>query len=885
MSSPPFELQPAGDAFTGQRPSRLAWRALVRVAWRYLAHHPWQSVLMVLGITLGVAVVVAIDLANASALRAFDLSTQAVAGRATHQITGGPLGLDEVLYARLRREGMVEAAAPVISAYVSSPQLDGSLMQLLGIDPFAEAPFRDYLGSDGIGDSGTQVAEGPSLEDLTRFLAQPGTVLISSAVADRASLEPGDTLSLDLGGKQTTVTIAGLLQPFDALSQRALDGLILADIATAQELTGRSGTIERIDLILPEGEDGAGLEASIRALLPQGVRLQAVAARQGTLDEMTRAFRVNLTALSLLALMVGLFLIYNTMTFSVVQRRPLFGTLRALGATRRETFGLVLSEALLVGIVGAILGLGLGIILGQGAVRMVTRTINDLYFVLSVRGVQVPVESLVKGGLIGVLATALAAAPPAWEAAATPPRAVLMRSVVESKARRAVRWAAVLGVVLILLGAIILLVPTNDLGISFTGTFAVTIGFALLAPVVTALLMRLAHPLLGRLLGTLGRMAARNVINSLSRTSIAIAALMVAVSVTIGVSLMVSSFRHTVVLWLDQTLSGDIYISALGVSASEPSTPIENEVLQVLQKWPGIEKVYTLRAVDVDSPLGQVHIAASSNDHVSLERDYLALYQPLESLPQAMRAGGVVVSEPFANRMGLAHGPTSITLYTDRGARDFPVLGIYYDYSSTQGSVLMAQPVYREHWDDHELTAIALILEPGLNVDEVTTGLKAELPAAQQLIIRPNRVLRQEVLEVFDRTFTITGALQMLTTLVAFVGVLSALLSLELERQREMGILRAIGLTLRQMWGLILLETGLMGAAAGLLALPTGYVLAVILIYIINRRSFGWTLLMRVQPDPFLLALVVSVLAALLAGIYPALRIGRITSAEAMRYE
>jgi putative ABC transport system permease protein len=298
-----------------------------------------------------------------------------------------------------------------------------------------------------------------------------------------------------------------------------------------------------------------------------------------------------------------------------------------------------------------------------------------------------------------------------------------------------------------------------------------------------------------------------------------------------------------------------------------------------------VAQVYTLRAVDVDSPDGLVHISASSNPLVTLERDYLALYQPLETLPEAMRLGGVVVSEPFANRLGLGRKPTTIELYTDHGVREYPVLGIFYDYASTQGSVLMAQSVYRKDWDDQELNAIALILEPGMDADQITADLKAQLPTAQRLIIRPNRVLRQEVLEVFDRTFTITGALQMLTTLVAFIGVLSALLSLELERQREIGILRAIGLTGRQVWGLIQLETGLMGAAAGLMAMPTGYILAIILIYIINQRSFGWTLRMGVLPNPFVLALLVAIGAALLAGIYPARRMGQITAAEAMRYE
>jgi putative ABC transport system permease protein len=839
---------------------------------------------MVLGITLGVAVVVAIDLANASASRAFDLSAESVTGRATHQISGGPGGLDETLYTNLRRQGLVQAAAPVLTDYVSSPQLGSRTLQLLGIDPFADAPFRDYLGPSGSSSTG--------LAGLTAFLTRPGALLISSDLAQSYGLKDcpkgSETLacqiSLQVNGKTSPAYIAGLLQPADALSRRALDGLVIADIATAQELTGRLGKLDRIDLILPS-EQAAALSARLQAALPAGVRLQTVEARSGTVAQMTSAFRVNLTALSLLALVVGMFLIYNTMTFSVVQRRPLFGTLRCLGVTRQEVFGMVMGEALLVGILGAGLGIGLGALMGLGAVRMVTQTINDLFFVVTVRGVQIPASSLVKGAVLGVAATLLTAAPPAWEAATVPPRLALSRSGLESKARLAVTVAAGVGLALIALGVGVLLAPTRSLVVSFGGTFAEVVGFAMLAPLVTRLLMRAVLPVLGRIWGSLGRMAPRDVVNSLSRTSIAIAALMVAVSVTIGVSLMVGSFRHTVVTWLEQTLQGDVYISVPSLTATIPSAPINPAVVEQARTWPGVARVDVLRSVEVDAPQGPIHVAATDNFSVGSERIYLALDGPSETVWSRMQQGAVLVSEPLANRLGLPRQGGVVTLNTDQGPQEFPVIGIYYDYASTQGTVLMNLDTYRSLWQDSSITAVDLRLSTGADPDLVASGLQASLAPVQSLLVRPNRALRQDVLVVFDRTFAITGALQLLATIVAFIGVLSALLSLELERQRELGILRAVGLSVRQLWGLIMLETGLMGAVAGLLAMPTGYVLALILVYIINRRSFGWTLQMQVLPGPFVQALAVAVIAALLAGIYPAWRMSRKTEADAMRFE
>ena len=850
---------------------------LINVGWRYLARHPWQSVLMVVGITLGVAVMVAIDLANVSASQAFDLSTEAVAGRATHQITGGPQGLDEHVYTTLRLAGLANkgiASAPILSDYVSSPQLGNRPVQLLGVDPFAEAPFRSYV---------TNGQEVP-VDQLTAFLTQPGAVLLSSDVADRYGLAAGAPLSLTVGGYERTAFVAGVLQPADSLSRRALDGMILADIATAQELTGRLGQLDRIDLIVPEGDDG--VLARLEALLPDDVTVQPVAARSGAIEQMTAAFRTNLTALSLLALVVGLFLIYNTMTFSVVQRRPLFGTLRCLGVTRNEVFVLVLSEALLIGVIGSVLGVVLGIVMGQGAVRAVTQTINDLYFVVTVQGVAAPVSSLAKGAILGILATVLAAAPPAWEAASVAPRTALSRAGLESKAGHAVKAAALASLILMAAGLALLALPAKGLVTSFSGTFAIIIGIGMQTPLVTRLLMDAATPISSRLGGVLGRMAPRSVVNSLSRTAIAIAALMIAVSVTIGVSLMVGSFRYTVVAWLSQTVQGDVYISPPSATASVASTAtIDPRADAIIRGWPGVERVDTLRSVTVDSPDGPLQVAAVDNPSTGDERLFVAADGAPEDVWQAMQAGAVMVSEPFANRFDLPRRGGEVTLNTPDGPRTFPVAAIYYDYASSQGTVMMALSLYRALWSDEATTALALRLAPGSDPDQVARGLQDALAPVQSLIVQPNQALRDEALVVFDRTFAITGALQLLATLVAFIGVLSALLSLMLDKQRELGILRAVGLTGRQLWRLVSLETGLMGAVAGLLAMPTGLVLALILIYIINRRSFGWTLQLQLSPEPFVQAMVVAVVAALLAGIYPAWRMTRMATAEAMRFE
>jgi putative ABC transport system permease protein len=323
---------------------------------RHLLRHPWQVGLAILGVALGVAVVVAIDLANESARRAFAFSTEAVTGRATDQIIGGPQGLDEALYRQIRIDLGVRTSAPIVEGYASSPAYPGLTWQILGVDPFAEQAFRPFLIPGGAATADT----------APLLLTQPGTAFLAATTASAYGIPNGSTFRLQTGAQQHTATVVGLLEPADQATRRALDGILVADIATAQEWFGSEGRLSRIDLILPEDARGVALRQQIRASLPADAQLTRPETRSNAIAQMTAAFELNLTALSLLALIVGMFLIYNTITFSVVQRRGLLGTLRCLGVSRTQVFTLVLAEALVVALIGSLAGLGLGVLLGRG---------------------------------------------------------------------------------------------------------------------------------------------------------------------------------------------------------------------------------------------------------------------------------------------------------------------------------------------------------------------------------------------------------------------------------------------------------------------------------------------------------------------------------------
>jgi putative ABC transport system permease protein len=848
---------------------------LLRAGARHFWRHPWQAGLSILGIALGVAVVASVDLASASARRAFGLAAEGVTGRATHQVVGGPLGLDEQVLGRLARDVGLHPMAPVLEAWISVENRPGRIVQLLGVDPFSEAPFRSYLGRGA--------RAGPRA--LARFVSEPGAVLLTSETAAELGVAVGESLVLQVSGRPRTVRVAGLIEPDGARTRQALAGLVVADLATAQEILDRPGRLSRIDLAVSEDGAGEAILARARAALPPDAEIVPAASRTEFVGQLTRAFDVNLTALSLLALIVGLFLAYNTMTFSVVQRRATIGMVRALGATRAEVVAVILAEALLLGVVATAFGLGLGVALARALVQLVTQTINDLYFVVVVRDLAVSPAGLAKAAALGIGATLLAAIVPALEATGTPPGAAVRRVVLEARARRAVPRAAAAGVVVLAAGALVVGGAGKSLAWSYVGLFALILGAAFLTPLAMVGIAKMTGPWLGRLLGLPGRMAARGVVATLSRTGIAVAALMVAVAATIGVGVMVRSFRATVVSWLETSLASDVYVAAPALSGSRRGdSTLDPVVVARVRETAGAAAVGTYRGVRVASSLGPTQLVALGIGPGSYRQFRFLAGVPESVWPAFQEGGAAIVSEPYAYRHGLAVGSV-LPLRTDRGERAFPVVGVFADYGSDQGVVMLSRRTYEAHWDDRGVSSMGLVFEPGRDVEAAIADLRARVGDGQQLYIRSSRALRAASLEIFDRTFAITSVLRVLATVVAAIGILSALMALQLERARELGVLRAQGLMPREVWQLVVTETGLLGGIAGVLAVPVGIGLALVLIHVINRRAFGWSIETTIPPEMLLQAVGLAVLAALLAGAYPAWRLARTPPAPALREE
>jgi putative ABC transport system permease protein len=839
---------------------------LARSGRRFFARHPWQYALAVAGVALGVAVVLGVDLAGASARRAFDASTEMVMGRATHQVLPRSGRLEETLYPRLREAlrqdgGSGAAMAPSVEGALTLP--GGRRVVLLGLDPFVEAPFRDEL-----------TAFAAEL-DLVALLTEPGTVALPVPLADELGITSGERVEAITAEGRVELRVAGLIEP-DADRAAAASSYVFADIATAQELLGMVGTLSRIDLIVPDA-----LAGRLAVLLPEGVELVESAARSRATFGMTRAFRLNLTALSLLALLVGAFLIYSTMNFLVVRRTRTIGILRSVGVDRSGLVRAILGEALIVGVPGTVLGLLIGALLGSGLTGLVAQTIDDLYFRLRVDALALATWPFAKAAVLGLGMTLLAALGPALEAASIPPRAVLSRASMERRTRRRLPWLLAASGVALVLAALLLAAGRNSLVVSFAGLFGVFLAAAFATPPATAGLMGLLDRVLPARLPVPVRMAIRGTTASLSRTGVSVSALAVAVATVIGVGLMVGSFRVSVDDWLRQTLVADFYLAvdeawcrgAGGVDALSAD----------LRSLPGATEVTYSQRRRLQVGGEEWRLWAVDAGRRGLGSEILA-GDPVTARARFVAGEAVLVSEPWATRRGTRVGD-ALTLPTPSGEMTFPVAGVFRDYTSDRGVVALHRDRYRELWNDACSEGIGVSFAPGTEASAARTAIEGVLPPGSSIWLSNNAELRAASLAVFDRTFTITRVLQVLVGLVAFLGILSALQALQLERVRETAVLRAVGWLPRQLRGLVVAQTGLLGFAAGLFAMPLGIALAGLLVFVINRRAFGWTMSFEISAGELLQGMLLALAAALLAGVYPAWRTSRRPVAQDLREE
>jgi len=868
--------------------------------------HRLQTATTLLGIVVGVAVAVAIRLASNAALDSFRRTYAGIAGLATHQLVApaplpaarlaslldapGVLAVQpviettlvlprEALAARGRQQdlyGVLDAGHPAAGdadAVGASLSTDASAdapstLRLLGIDPMLSRPFLP--GAEDVATSAEEDAtraspggrEARSTEAaalLTRLLVEPGLALVPPATLAALGLPGGGPLTVR--GPRGLATLTVVPMPATLFGEVPEVAVAIADLATAQELLGLGDGVLRFDLILAPGADASAVP------LLAGETIERPGRRGERADAMTAAFRFNLLALGMLALLVGAFLVFNMAQFAVVRRRPLLGKLRCLGCPARDLLLAVLLEALVLGAAGGALGLLAGRLLAGGLAGDVARTVSTLYGPVT----GAPVITLDAGTAalalaIAVAATLAATLGPARSAARTPP--ILVAGGAVHDPPPSLRWPLAL-----LAGAGLALLPARtSLLLPSVSVLLLLLGAAGAVPVILGRALRLAPR------RPLPLLAADRLSRSLSRAGAAAGALAMPVAMTIAIVIMIGSFRNEVRAWAEGMLRGDVYVSPLFQELAPYTARLPAALLPALDATPGVASLDVRRsAEDGDPRTGQPFLVVGARVGALQQHTRLRFLQgdAAHAWPAAA-AGEALVTEPLARRLSLAPG-SLLELHGRGGARPVRVAAVFQDFALDRGYALLDEPAFLELYGDPGASNAALTLAPGADPEAVRAALAAAWPDAE---FRSVGALRRGVLAAFDETFAITYVLQTISTVLALVGVLTALLCLHLERRAELGVLRALGATTSTVGRLLLLEALAILLVDCVVALPVGAALAWILIAVVNTRSFGWSYPMLVPAAPVANVLLLAVLAGLAAGIVPWLLVRRARVSE-----
>ena len=846
----------------------LFYRLMVRPLFR----EPLRAGLIVLAVALGVAVVLATDLAGDAATGSFRSSMETLAGDNDLEIIASG-GVPEDVVATLASLPYPIRISPRLEDFAVIANTKKSL-PLIGLDLVAEAGAFKENPAAGTNPSQPQGAPMETFEHL----GDSDAIWVGASLGRR----PDDRLQLLINDRVREYTVRGVYP-----DSNGNESAIVMDIAAAQFACTRYGRVDRILLKVPRTPGLEEWTRRFRAVLPAGVDVRPQGTGTNENRRMLAAFRWNLRLLSYISLVVGAFLIYNAISVSVVRRRPDIGIVRALGAGRAAILAAFVGEAACFGLAGALIGLPLGRFMATGAVRLMSATVESLYVSSRPGPIELDVTSIFLALAIGVGVAVLSAYSPAREASMVSPVEAMARGRREYDVRvqktRDLWWALVLGL-LATAAARVPAVAGKPL-FGYLAAILLVAGSALAIPAFAAALTSLSSRFIGKLLGIEAMLASRSLAASLRRTSVLVGALSTAIAMMTSVGIMVGSFRETVMLWMNDRLPADLYLRPAGGPAADRHPTISLDLAQKIEALPGVEAVARLRAYEIS--YDGMPVTLASIDPQALRKSRRSDFfsgRPIEQVLAELRdSNAVIVSEPFTYKHHVRAGD-SIALSLGAAQATFRIADVYYDYSSERGNIVMSRSTMLRYLPDPTPSNLAVYVAPATQVETVRVEIE-QAAAGHRVLMFSNRDLCAEAIRIFDRTFAITYALEAVAVIVAVMGIAGALLALVIDRRRELGLLRFLGAATGQVRKLILVEAGLLGLLANLAGLALGFTLSLILIYVINKQSFGWTIRFHWPVEVLFGALTVVYGATVLAGLYPAQVAVRLNPLEVVHEE
>ena len=844
------------------------------ITWPYLKKHAVRSLLTVVGIVLGVAVFVAMHTANEAVFYAFERTVDRIAGAAQLQVTSGEAGFPEEVLERVQAIPEVQVAVPVIEAPAATRVTGQGNILVLGVDMTGDRSLREYDLESG---------DEAVVDDPLVFLAQPDSIIITNEFAARNSLRVGDRLTLSTMVGDKAFTVRGIMRS-GGLTSAFGGNLAVMDIYAAQQVFGRGRRFDRIDLKVRDGLAVEQGQAAITRVLGVGFDVQPPASRGQQLESTLAVYAISMNVSSVFALFIGMFIIYNSFSIAVTQRRSEIGILRALGAPRTQIRNLFLIESAASGLIGSIAGIALGIFMARGMVGSISNMLEGIYGVAE-RAQEVSADPRLLGAAIaiGITTSMIAAWLPARSAARVDPVQALQKGkyqVLTAGENRARRLTAA-----VLMGAALVMLWIGTSIWFYAGYAFIIVAALLLVPTVALWFSKALRPVLKWLRPVEGALAADSLIQSPRRTSGAVAALMLSLGQVIGLGGIGRESYNSILDWLNTALNPDLFVAG-SQNLSDRTFRFPKILGEQVRAIPGVEDFQTVRSFRLN--VGGNPVMLIAIDAESFERRGhrpLVAEDPRGMYRLATAGQGVIVSDNFARLQRRGIGDP-VDLATPGGLVSLPIAGIITDWSDQQGSVFLDRSVYEKYWQDDTINVVRVYVSPGTDPLVVRQRIVDRLaPQYPRMLVFTNAEVREWVLQLTDQWLQLTYSQVFIAVIVAILGIVNTLTVSIIDRKRELGVLRAVGGFRRQIRQTVWMEAvaiGLVGLALGLLF---GAANLYFLLQITGRDLSGMYLPYRFPFGIAAMLLPTILAAAFFSALWPAESAVRTSLVEALEYE
>jgi putative ABC transport system permease protein len=848
------------------------------VSLRHVIGSPLRSLLVLFGIALGVATMVATIAVNRSILGAFREMVDRVSGKADLIVSNAKLGVPGDLVEAIRSVDGVAHVAGMMEVTTRRPGGDGPLL-VLGVDFLGDAHFLPIAVENGE----------DVIEDPVSVVNDPSAILISRTLADETGAKiDGDFPLLTPDGTRA-FKVRGILEN-EGLGATFGGEVALMFTEAAQAAFGRGDSVDRIDIALKDKSQIARVEAGVMAVVEGRALVERPEGRTKNLDAITGPMRRGLAVGGAIALLVGMFLIYNAVGVSVAQRQKEIGVLRALGVTRRRMVMLFCLEALVLAVVGGFIGLALALGLSRIALAQGAPVVSRFYAAVRPPAPSLTLDMSIEGILVGLATTLFAAYFPARQAAKVDPVDPIRRATHKLYMRELPHRRMGIAALFFLIPGIVGAQFATDVT-AFGSMFCFLIAFLLVVPAMVIALRRAVLRGVERMFGIPGRVAIDNAERSLGRSALTVGALMTAVSSSVSVGAWGVSLQESMYAWLEQSLPADLYVTSGSFIADQHNVPFRPDVVPKLRGIPGVEALYPVRIVSVDVKGKRIQLA-TVDMHIyfdELRKKALGGRPPIEG-PSPIDAGAltrrpsVVLGENAARKLNL-HAGDALELQTNAGLVRFEVYAVVVDYTSDQGACLIDRKWYLEYWKDDLVDTVDVFLDRGVELTSVREAIKARLGGEDTLFVVSAAEVREEIRKVLDQALQVFSSTDLLALMVALLGVIGTMFAAVLDRIREIGVLRAIGATRRQIALLIMLEAGFLGLVAAIAGVLAGVPMGVVFVRVVGLVGTGWHVdyLFPIARSVRVAGLVV--ITAFLAGLLPARRAAKLPVTEALAYE